>query len=85
MRDELIPRNVATGERPRSSRQRQEIKALSPTQVRALLSGASGERNEALYEVAVHTGLRQGELLGLSSGQTSISPPAGCRSVGRSR
>ena len=65
VRDELIPRNVATGERPRSSRQRQEIKALSPTQVRALLSGASGERNEALYEVAVHTGLRQGELLGL--------------------
>jgi len=50
VRDELIPRNVATGERPRSSRQRQEIKALSPTQVRALLSGASGERNEALYE-----------------------------------
>ena len=65
VRDELIPRTVATGERPRSSRQRQEIKALSPTQVRALLSGASGERNEALYEVAVHTGLRQGELLGL--------------------
>ncbi len=65
MRDDLIPRNVAAGERPRSSRQREEAKALSPAQVRALLRAASGQRNEALYVVAVHTGLRQGELLGL--------------------
>jgi integrase len=67
VRDDLIPRNVASGERPRSSRQRssEEAKALSPVQVRALLSAADGERNEALYIVAVHTGLRQGELLGL--------------------
>jgi integrase len=65
MRDDLIPRNVATGERPRSSRNRQEIKALSSEQARALLTAARGERNEALYVVAVHTGLRQGELLGL--------------------
>ena len=67
MRDDLIPRNVATGERPRSSRKREEIKALSSEQARALLTTASeaGERNEALYVVAVHTGLRQGELLGL--------------------
>jgi integrase len=65
VRDDLIPRNVAEGERPRSSRNREEIKALSPAQVRALLAAASGERNEALYVVAVHTGLRQGELLGL--------------------
>jgi integrase len=39
--------------------------ALSSEQARALLSAAKGERNEALYVVAVHTGLRQGELLGL--------------------
>jgi integrase len=65
MRDNLIPRNVATGERPRSSRKREEIMALSSEQARALLSTAKGERNEALYIVAVHTGLRQGELLGL--------------------
>lgn len=67
MRDDLIPRNVANGERPRSSRQRssEEAKALSPTQTRALLEAARGARNEALYIVAVHTGLRQGELLGL--------------------
>ena len=65
MRDDLIPRNVATGERPRSSRERQEIKALSPAQVRALLDAARGARGEAIYTVALHTGLRQGELLGL--------------------
>jgi integrase len=65
MRDDLIPRNVAAGERPRSSRNREEIKALSSEQARALLTAARGERNEALYVVAVHTGLRQGELLGL--------------------
>ena len=63
--DDLIPRNVASGERPRSSRNQEEAKALSPIQVQALLAAAGGERNEALYVVAVHTGLRQGELLGL--------------------
>ena len=65
VRDDLIHRNVAAGERPRSSRQREEAKALSPAQARALLQAASGQRNEALYLVAIHTGLRQGELLGL--------------------
>ena len=65
MRDDLIFRNVATGERPRSSRNREEIKALSSEQAKALLSVARDTRNEALYVVAVHTGLRQGELLGL--------------------
>lgn len=65
MRDDLIPRNVAAGERPRSSRNRKEAKALSSEQARALLQAARGARNEALYVVALHTGLRQGELLGL--------------------
>jgi integrase len=48
-----------------SSRNHQEAKALSPVQVRTLLTAADGERNESLYIVALHTGLRQGELLGL--------------------
>jgi integrase len=67
VRDDLISRNVASGERPRSSRQRssEEAKALSRAQVKALLMAARGQRNAALYVVAVHTGLRQGELLGL--------------------
>jgi len=65
VRDDLIPRNVAVGERPRSSRNRNEAKALSPAQVKALLTAARDTRSEAIYVVAIHTGLRQGELLGL--------------------
>ena len=67
VRDDLIPRNVAAGERPHSTRHTSpdRVKALSPAQVRALLDAAQGTRNEALYVVALHTGLRQGELLGL--------------------
>jgi integrase len=82
VRDDLIPRNVAAGERPRSSRNRQEAKALSPTQVKTLLKTARGTRNEALYVVAVHTGLRQGELLGLK--WTDVDLHAGKLSVRRS-
>ncbi len=65
VRDDLVPRNVAYGERARSSREKKEAKALSQKQVKTLLRAAEGERNGALYVVAVHTGLRQGELLGL--------------------
>lgn len=65
LRDDLIPCNAATGERPRSRHQREEVKALSPALAHALLDTARGARNEVLYVVAVHTGLRQGELLGL--------------------
>jgi integrase len=41
------------------------VSALTPEQVKMLLNAASGNRLEALYVLAVHTGLRQGELLGL--------------------
>jgi integrase len=80
--DDLIPRNVASGERPRSSRNQEEAKALSPVQVRVLLTAADGERNEAMYVVAVHTGLRQGELLGLI--WTDVDLDTGKLSVRRS-
>jgi integrase len=43
----------------------EEMRTLSPAQVLRLLSAASGERLEALYVLAVHTGMRQGELLAL--------------------
>ncbi len=69
VRDDLIPRNVAVGERPPSNRNRKEVKALSSTQVKALLTAARGSRNEALYVVAVHTGLRQASCWG-SGGPT---------------
>ena len=81
MRDDLINRNVAAGERPRSSRNREEINALSTEQVRALLIASRGTRDEALYVVALHTGLRQGELLGVEWADVDLT---GRRSCGRS-
>jgi integrase len=86
MRDDLIPRNVASGERPRSSHQRgsEEAKALSPAQVRALLMAARGKRYEALYTVAVHTGLRQSELLGLKWADVDLDARSPKLSVRRS-
>jgi len=44
---------------------RKEMKTLSDVQVRTLLSFAEGDRFEVLFWLAVTTGLRQGELLGL--------------------
>jgi len=42
-----------------------EVRSLSPDEVRRFLAAIKGDRDEALYTVAVATGLRQGELLGL--------------------
>jgi integrase len=42
-----------------------EIHPLTREQARLLLDVASGERLEALYVVAVSTGMRQSELLGV--------------------
>ncbi|MDP8973390.1 MAG: site-specific integrase, partial [Actinomycetota bacterium] len=62
--DGLIPRNVTeTVQAPRQSRT--EIQALTPEQARAFLEATKGDRLEALYILAIHTGMRQGEMLGL--------------------
>jgi integrase len=42
-----------------------EIRALSADETRRMLETAVGDRLEALYVLAVHTGMRQGELLAL--------------------
>lgn len=70
VRDDLVPRNVAEGERPRSSRSREEAKAFSADQVRALLREAAGTRNHPLYAIAVHTGCAKARSSG-SGGTTS--------------
>ena len=62
--DALIPRNVADGIKAPSPKKK-EIYPLSTEQTRSLLESVSGDRLEALYMLAVHRGLRQGELLGL--------------------
>jgi integrase len=60
----LIGRNPADAvQAPRPKRA--EVRPLSPVQARALLDAAAGDELEALYVLALATGMRQGELLGL--------------------
>ncbi len=64
VRDGLLPRNATEAVKPPQVR-REEIHPLTPEQVKTLLEAARGDRLEALYVLAIHAGLRQGELLGL--------------------
>jgi integrase len=62
--DGLIPRNATDAVKiPRIDRE--EISPLTAEEVGRLLEAAHGDRLEALYVLAVHAGLRQGELLAL--------------------
>jgi integrase len=64
--DGLIPRNATEAVTPPQS-SREEMCPLTPEQAKLLLQVAheTGDRLTALYVLAIHTGLRQGELLGL--------------------
>src|SRR5918995_701809 len=64
--DGLIPRNATEAVKPPQP-SREEMHPLTPEQAKLLLKAAheAGDRLEALYVLAIHTGLRQGELLGL--------------------
>jgi integrase len=62
--DGLIPRNAATSVKPPQAR-KEEMQPLSRDQVRMFLDTVKGDRMEALYVLAVTSGLRQGELLAL--------------------
>lgn len=59
-----LPRNVATLVTPPRVK-RHDITPLSADQVKALLAAAKGHRFEALYVLAITTGMRLGELLAL--------------------
>jgi integrase len=60
----LVPRNVAEAVDPPKVHKK-DVAPLSPEQARVFLEAARGDRLEALYVLAIHTSLRQGELLGL--------------------
>jgi integrase len=64
--DQLIPRNATEAVKP-PQLSKEEIRPLTPEQAKTLLQTAAetDDRLEALYVLAVNTGLRQGELLGL--------------------
>ncbi|CAA9246761.1 MAG: Integrase [uncultured Chloroflexia bacterium] len=67
----LVPRNVAEAVDPPRERGT-EIRPLNEEQVMDLLRAARGEMFEALYVVAVTTGMRSGELLGLQWGDVDL-------------
>ena len=56
--------STAEGIKPSKSKKK-EINPLNPEQAKAFLEAARSDRFEALYVLAIHYGLRQGELLGL--------------------
>src|SRR5215213_439485 len=64
VRWDLIARNPAEAVKAPSPAT-EEMRPLSADEARRLLDAAKGDRLEALYVLAVHTGMRLGELLGL--------------------
>lgn len=61
----LIGRNPMDAvEKPKVRNPRQKV-TLEPYQVQQFLIAATGDRNEMLYQLAVVTGLRAGEIIGL--------------------
>jgi integrase len=60
----LVPRNVAEAVDPPKV-PKKDVTPLSPDQARVFLEAARGDRLAALYVLAIHTGMRQGELLAL--------------------
>lgn len=64
VREEEIPRNVARNVRTGTPRPRR-FEPLTADEARQFLAATPGHRLHALFELALHTGLRKGELLGL--------------------
>ncbi len=82
--DGLIPRNATEAVKPPQPT-REEMLPLTPEQAKLLLQVAhdTGNRLEALYVLAIHTGLRQGELLGLKWDDVDLSGATGSLQVRR--
>ncbi|MFE0733110.1 tyrosine-type recombinase/integrase [Streptomyces antibioticus] len=64
VREEEIPRNVARNVRTGTPRPRR-FEPLTAHEARQFLTAVRGHRLHALFELALRTGLRKGELLGL--------------------
>ncbi|WP_055689762.1 tyrosine-type recombinase/integrase [Streptomyces prasinus] len=64
VREEEISRNVARNVRTGTPRPRR-FEPLTADEARQFLAATRGHRLHALFELALHTGLRKGELLGL--------------------
>jgi integrase len=64
VREDDLPRNVARNVKTPAPRPRR-FKPFTASEARQFLHAASSDRLYALYELALRTGLRKGELLGL--------------------
>ncbi|MDK0520033.1 site-specific integrase [Streptomyces sp. ML-6] len=64
VREDELPRNVARNVKTTTHRPRR-FRPLTATEARKFLDAAYADRLHALYELALRTGLRKGELLGL--------------------
>src|SRR5207249_10932355 len=78
---ELLDRNPA-GARFRAAKRKRTVKAsgtkvrfLNPEQARAFVAAVSGDRHEALYALAVTTGLRPEESYGLRLNDLDLANP----------
>ena len=67
----LVQRNAAALADPPSVRQK-IVKPLTPTEAGRVLNAVEGHRLEALFVLALATGLRQGEILGLYWGDIDL-------------
>lgn len=65
MRMELLSRNVAALAKPPKLGDAVEQPVMEPDQAREFMAAVAGDRLESLYVLALSTGLRQGEALGL--------------------
>jgi integrase len=78
----MIPRNICEAVDVPQVR-REEIQPLNAEQARRLLRTTSGERLEAFFVLAVHTGMRPGELLGLRWEDVTLGDTSGILQLNR--
>ncbi|MFC8949943.1 tyrosine-type recombinase/integrase [Streptomyces rochei] len=81
VREDELPRNVARSVKT-TTHQPRRFRPLTAAEARQFLDAARADRLHALYELALRTGLRKGELLGLHWDDLDLN--AGTASIRRS-
>src|SRR5262249_21088337 len=83
MKHNILTRNVASLVSPPAVEQ-QEIEILEPGQVSAVLEALQGHPRSPIVSLAIGTGMRRGELLGLQWGDVDLDAPRSFLRVERS-